>query len=168
MSTADKLRILLASYPVGKYQIDTLEITHSLFSQRFLFTREPGGLTATLTNADGSTEEVTFTGVNFEPVLNRRKSDLDSNFAFTLADPDNQLDDELDNIPLSNTEKIKITYRAYFSDDLSSEAELHRLDVLRVNQEKGVFTVECGLPQLNYQKTGIVYDYDRFPPLRAF
>lgn len=167
MDTAEKLRILLASYPVGQYQIDTLEITHSLFSQRYLFTREPGGLTATITNMDGSTEEVEFVGVNFEPILNRRKADLDTNFSFTLADPENQLDDELDNIPLNNTEKIVVVYRAYFSDDLSSEAEIHRLNALRVNQEKAVFTIDCGLPQLNWQKTGIVYDYDTFPPLRG-
>jgi len=168
VTTEEKLRIMLATYPVGQYQIDTLEITHSLFSERFLFTREPGGITATLTNLNGSTEEVDYTGINFEPVLNRRKADLDSNFAFTLADPENQLDDELASIPFDDSEDILVTYRAYFSDDLTSEAEIHRLKVLKVNQEKGIFTIECGVPQLNWRKTGIIYDYDTFKPLRAF
>ena len=167
MSTEQKLRELFASYPAGQYQIDTLEICHSLFTQSFYFTREPGGITANIVNCSGVEGEVDFTGVNFEPVLNRKKSDLDSDFSFTLADPDNQLDDELDLIPLDNDEKIQVVYRVFLSDDFTAPAETYSLEVLRVNQKKGIFTIDCGLPQLNWQRTGIVYDYDTFPPLRA-
>ena len=163
----EKLRILYTTYPAGLYQIDTIELTHSLFTQRFFFTREPFGITATITNVGGGTEVVSFVGTNFEPILNAKKTDLDSNFAFTLADPENQLDDELDLIPLDNTEKIVCVYRSYNSDDLTGEGELHRLEVLKVNQEKGKFTISCGLPQLNWQQTGVIYDYDIFPMLRA-
>lgn len=164
----DKLRELYTTYPAGKYQVDTLEISHSLFTERFFFTREPFGLTdVTITNVGGGTEQVDFVGANFEPVLNQKKSDLDSNFAFTLADPENRLDDELDLIPLDNTEKISVVYRSYNSDDLTGEGELFRLEVLNVNQQKGVFTIDCGVPQLNWQQTGIRYEYDVFPMLRA-
>lgn len=164
----DKLRELYTTYPAGIYQHDTLEISHSLFTERFFFTREPLGLTGvTITNANGSTEVVDFDGVNFELVLNRKKSDLDSDFSFTFGDPENRLDDELDLIPLDNTEKIQIVYRSYRSDDLTGEGELFRLEALSVNQEKGIFTVQCGAPQLNWQQTGIRYEYDVFPMLRA-
>ncbi len=168
MTTEEKLRELLASYPKGKYQIDTLEISHSLFTQTFYFTREPEGITATITNLNETTEEVDFVGTNFEPVLNERKSDLNSDFAFTLADPDNLLDDQLDLIPLNDEEPILVIYRVYNSDDFSKEGEIHRLEVLNVNQDKAVFTIETGVPQLNWQSTGIIYDYDTFSPLRAF
>lgn len=167
MTTEEKLKILLATYPKGKHLIDTLEISHSLFTQIFYFTREPFGVTASIPDGEGGFEEVDFVGVNFEPVLNQRKSDLDSDFTFTLADPDNQIDDELDLIPLDNTEKIVVTYRSYNSDDLSEAGETHRLEVLNVSQEKGVFTISCGVPQLNWQQTGIIYSYDVFKPLRA-
>ncbi len=164
---AEKLRILYTTYPKGRYQIDTIEISHGLFSQRFFFTREPFGITATITNANLTTESVDFVGTNFEPVLNKKKSDLDSDFAFTLADPDNLLDDELDLIPLDDDEKIVCVYRSYNDDDLTSEGELHRLEVLSVSQDKGVFTIQTGLPQLNWRQTGIRYEYDVFPMLRA-
>jgi hypothetical protein len=167
MTTEEMLKELLNTYPDGKHQIDCIEISHSLFSQSYFFTREPEGISATITNADASTQVVAFSGTNFEPVLNQKRSDLDSDFSFTLPDPDNLLDDELDLIPLDNTEKVVVVYRVYLSEDLTEEAELHRLEVLRVNQEKGVFTIDCGLPQLNWQKTGIIYDYDTFQPLRA-
>jgi len=167
MTTEEKLKILLATYPKGKHLIDTLEISHSLFSQTFYFTREPFGITASIPDGLGGFVEVNFVGANFEPVLNQRKSDLDSDFSFTLADPENQLDDELDLIPLDNSEKIVVIYRSYNSDDLSEAGETHRLEVLNVSQEKAVFTMSCGVPQLNWQQTGIIYDYETFKPLRA-
>ncbi len=165
--TEIKLRELLTTYPKGLYLIDTLEISHSLFSQRYFFTREPGGITATITNKNQTTESADFVGTNFEPVLNQKKSDLDSDFSFTLADPDNILDDELDKIPLNDLEKIEVIYRSYNSDDFTAEGDLYYLEALSVNQEKGVFTVNCGAPQLNWNQTGIRYDYDVFPMLRA-
>lgn len=163
MTPAERLRIILTTYPKGIYTIDTLEISHSFFTQRFLFTREPTGIDATLETS----EDVSFIGINFEPVLNAKRSDLDVNFAFTLPDPENKLDDELDRLPLNNDEPIKIVYRAYNSDDFSEPAAVFRLQVLNVNQQKGIFTIECGVQQLNYNKTGEIYSYDRFTPLRA-
>lgn len=167
MSAADDLRKKFATYPKGGYTVDTIELSHSLFSQRFFFTREPFGITATITNSGGGTEIVDFVGSNFESSLNQKKSDLDSNFSFTLADPENQLDDELNLIPLDDEEQIICIYRVYNSDDFTEEGELHRLEVLSINQEKGRFTISCGTPQLNWQQTGKRYEYDVFPMLRA-
>lgn len=167
MTTAEKLRILFATYPKGKYQIDALEISHPLFTQRFFFTRESGGITATITNENATTEEVDFVQANFKAVLNEIKGDLDSDFSFTLSDPTNQLDDELDLIPFDDDDEIKVIYRSYNSDDFSEEGELNRLEVLKVNQEKGLFTIQCGAPQLNWNQTGLSYDYDVWPMLRA-
>lgn len=164
MSLEDDLRVLLSTYPAGEYPIDTLEISHSLFSQTYYLTREPLSLTATLETA----QEVFFTGTNIEITLNSTKSDLDQNFSFSLPDLDNTLDDELDNIPLSNTEKILLKYRVYINTDLSGPAQGPiNLEALSINQEKGVFTIAAGAPQLNWNKTGIIYDYDTWPMLRA-
>ena len=164
MTLEDELRVLLNTYPVGRYQIETLEISHSLFSKIFYLTREPLGVTATLETA----QVVMFEGTNIDIQLNSTKADLDQNFSFTLPDLSNALDDELDRIPLSNTEKILVKYRIYINDDLSGPAEGPiALEALNVSQEKGLFTISAGAPQLNWNKTGIIYDYDTFPMLRA-
>lgn len=163
MSTADKLKALLVSYPRGEYQIDTLTISHSLMSQTYYLTREPEGITATLED----TTVINFEGAQIELKLNQTKEDLDQNFQFTFPDLENILDDELDRIPLDNDEPIAVTYRAYISTDLSYPAIKYDLDVLDVSQAKGAFTLTCGVSQLNWRQTGITYNYDDFPMLRA-
>ncbi len=163
MTTQEKLRILLTTYPSQDYIIDTLEISHPEFSQSYYFTREAGGLTAT-TEAG---QTVTFQGVNYEYDLYSSKSDLDKNFSFTLADLENKLDDELDRIGLNNDEKIRVIYRDFNASDLSAPGDVFRLEAVNVSQEKGTFTIVAGAPQLNWSKTGIIYDYDTFPTLRA-
>ena len=164
MSVEDDLRELLTTYPDGEYLIDTIEISHSLFSQTYYLTREPLGITATLETA----QEVVFTGANIEISLNSTKSDLDQNFSFTFSDIQNVLDDEMDRIPFDNTEKILMKYRGYLNTELTEPAQGPvNLEAISVSQEKGVFTVEAGAPQLNWSKTGITYNYEDFPPLRA-
>lgn len=164
MTTEEKLRVLLTTYPQGDYIIETIEISHSKFNQVFRFTREPDGVNAWIET--GAT--VFFEGANFEPKLNSTKSDLDQNFSFTISDIENQLDDNLELIPLDDDEKISIIYRAYNASDLSGIGDgPYRLEAINVAQEKGIFTVTAGAPQLNWSKTGIIYDYDTFPMLRA-
>ena len=164
MTLEDELRVLLNTYPVGEYMIETIEISHSLFSKVYYLTREPAGITATLENAS----IVEFIGTNIDIKLNSTKSDLDQNFSFSMPDLSNTLDDELDRIPLSDSEQITVKYRIYISSDLSGPAQGPiNLEALSVSQEKGVFTIAAGAPQLNWNKTGIIYDYDTFPMLRA-
>lgn len=163
MTTQEKLRLLLTTYPKGDYIIETLEIYHSKFSQRYYFTREVGGLTAYLETG----QQVTFEPINFEADLYSSKSDLDKNLSFTLSDLNNQLDDELDRIPLNDEEKIAVIYRNYNASDLSDVGDIYKLEAVNVSQEKGTFTISAGAPQLNWSKTGIIYDYDTFPTLRA-
>lgn len=164
MAIEDNLRELLATYPVGEYLIDTIEIYHSLFTQSYYLTRETEGLTAAI---EGGASKY-FTGANIEITLNSTKSDLDQNFSFTIQDLENVLDDELENVPLNNTEDIKITYRGFISSDLSEPAQGPIvLEAISVSQEKGAFTVVAGAPQLNWNKTGEIYSYDDWPTLRA-
>jgi hypothetical protein len=164
MAIEDDLRVLLSTYPVGEYLIDTLQISHSLFSQDYYLTREPGGLVALI---EGSISK-SFTGSNIEITLNSTKSDLDQNFSFTIQDLENVFDDELDLIPLDNTEDILLTYRGFLSSDLSEPAQGPIvLEAISASQEKGKFTISAGAPQLNWNKTGVIYSYDDFPMLRA-
>lgn len=164
MAAVDDLRVLLSTYPAGEYLIDTIEISHQLMSKTYYLTRDPAGLTAFIEGAVSKT----FTGTNIEMTLNSTKSDLDQNFSFTISDLENVLDDEMDNIPLDNTEDIKLTYRGFLSSDLSEPAQGPVvLEAISVSQEKGAFTVVAGAPQLNWNKTGVIYSYDNWPMLRA-
>ena len=164
MSLEDDLRVLLNTYPAGEYIIETIEISHPLFSKIYYLTREPLGITATLE----TDEVVNFDGTNIDIQLNSTKSDLDQNYSFTIPDLSNQLDDELDRIPLDNSDEISLKYRVYINTDLTGPAQGPiNLNVLNVSQEKGAFTIAAGAPQLNWNKTGIIYDYDAFPMLRA-
>ena len=92
MSTKEKLRVLLTTYPAGDHIIETIEISHSKFNQVFRYTREPEGVNAWIETG----QTVFFEGANFEPRLNSTKSDLDQNFSFTISDLKNKLDDNLD------------------------------------------------------------------------
>jgi hypothetical protein len=163
MSTANKLREMLVSYPRGEYTIDTLTISHPLLTQTYYLTREPDGVTATLENA----AVVNFVGMQIDLQLNSTKDDLDQNFQFTMPDLDNALDNELQRIPYDNGTPIAVVYRAYISTDLSAPAAVYALEVLDVSQKKGAFTLSCGVSQLNWRQTGITYNFDDFPMLRA-
>lgn len=163
MSTADELRAMLVSYPNGEYSIDTLEISHPLMSQSYFLTREPEGITATLETAVVQV----FTGTQINLELNATKDDLDQNFQFTFPDLDNVLDTEMTRIPFDDTTPITVIYRAYISSNLTAPAEVYPLEVLDISQQKGAFTLACGVSQLNWRQTGITYNFDDFPMLRA-
>lgn len=163
MTTEEKLKQMIMHYPRGEYTIDTLEISHPLMSQVYYLTREPDGITATL--EDNTT--VDFRGTYMDMKLNRSTEDLDQDFTFTFPDLTNELDDELDRITMSNSDPISVIYRAYISSDLSEPAALYRLQVFGVTQSKGAFALQCGATQFNWRKTGLTYNFDVFPMLRA-
>jgi len=165
MTPEEKLRYILTTYPKDLYIIQTLEISHPDFSQTYFLTDE----TVEVVAFDENGIEKTYTPTNFEVTLSSIKNDLDQNFEITIADLDNVLDDELERIPLNNNENITFVYRAYNSDDFSGVGYgPFKLEVFDVSQGVGAFTVRVGAKQLNWQKTGKIYDYDVFPMLRAF
>ena len=164
MSEEEEFRKLLTTYKQREYIIETLEISHPSFNNVFRLCREPLGITATIETG----ESVFFEPANFAADLNSTKSDLDQNFSFTISDLQNALDDNLDLIALDDDRKISIIYRAYKSTNLTGIGDgPYQLEAIDVAQDLGVFTVTAGAPQLNWSQTGIIYDYETFPMLRA-
>ena len=94
-------------------------------------------------------------------------NDLDQTVSFTIADPDNILDSELDRIPLGDPESPMLAYSVYISENLDEPAIYNEYVVGSTPQKKGVFTVKAGAPDLNLDQTGEIFDFDRFPPLRS-
>lgn len=157
-------KLKLASNPEGEMDFETVEITHSLFSKRYLLVVGTTDLTATLENG----EVVTFEGVPMEVKDGGNNNDMDQQASFTLPDVGNFLDDEMSRLPLSDNEEPKFTFRGFVSTDLSYPARgpiTYGLQSL--SQSKGVFTADVGVPRLNERGTGILMTPQNIPLLRG-
>ncbi len=157
-------KLKLASNPEGQMDFETVEITHPLLSKRYLLVVGTTGLTATLETG----EVVTFEAIPMEVKDGGNNNDMDQQASFTLPDVGNMLDDEMSNIPLSNEESPKFTFRAFISTDLSYPARGPvTYDLQSLSQSKGVFTADVGVPRLNERQTGILMTPQQIPLLRG-
>ncbi|HDS3137131.1 TPA: DUF1833 family protein [Escherichia coli] len=154
----------LASNPDGEMDYVTLQISHPLLSKTYYLVRGLQELTATLETG----ETITFEPTPMEASGAANNSDMDQTTTFTLPDILNQLDDEMDKIPMSNTELPKFVFRRYVSTDLSYPADgpvVYELQA--INQEKGEFSADVGTPMMNQRSTGILMTPKEIPLLRG-
>ena len=157
-------KLKLASNPEGELDYQTVEITHSLLSKRFLIVMGNEPLTATLETG----ETVTFEPSAMEVKSAANNNTMDQQASYTLPDVGNQLDDEMDRIPLGNEEWPVFTFRAFVSTDLSYPCNGPvTYDLQALTQSKGVFTADVGVPRLNEKPTGILMSPDVIPLLRG-
>lgn len=157
-------KLKLASNPEGELDYETVEITHSLLSKRYLIVRGNAPLTATLETG----ETVTFEPSPMEATDAANSNDLDQQASFTLPDVGNLLDDEMQNIPLDNQEWPVFTFRRYVSTDLSYPCVGPiTYDLQSLSQSKGVFTADVGVPRLNERPTGILATPTDIPLLKG-
>lgn len=163
MSEIEAYRELLSSRPENERYYECITLSHSKFTKTYYLVADTEALTATTPN-DGL---VTFEPASMKPSDPAISNDLDQSVSFTIADPDNILDSELDLIPLGDTESPLVAYSVYLTGYLDEPAIYNEYIVESVPQKKGVFTVKAGAPDLNADQTGEIFDYDRFPPLRS-
>lgn len=157
-------RLKLASNPEGQIDYETVEITHSLLSKRYLIVRGASELTATLETG----ETVTFEPSPMNAIDAANNNDMDQQSSFTLPDVGNQLDDEMANIPLDNKEWPIFTYRRFISTDLSYPCDGPvTYDLQAISQSKGVFSADVGVPRLNERATGLLATPEDIPLLRG-
>lgn len=157
-------KLKLASNPEGQLDFETLEITHSLLSKRYLIVVGTSPLTATLETG----ETVTFEPSPMNAVNAANNNNLDQQATFTLPDVGNQLDDEMSRIPLDNQEWPEFTYRRFISTDLSYPCDGPvTYDLQALSQTKGVFTADVGVPRLNERATGLLATPEDIPLLRG-
>ena len=144
----------LASNPDGQLDFDTVEITHPLFSKRYLLVV--------------GTSPLTFEPTPMEVVEGGNNNDTDQQASFTLPDVGNLLDDEMSRLPMSNEEAPVFTFRSFVSTDLSYPARGPvTYDLQTLTQSKGVFTADVGVPRLNERQTGILMTPEEIPLLRG-
>lgn len=157
-------KLKLASNPEGEIDYQTVEITHSLLSRRYLIVMGNEPLTATLETG----EVVTFEPSAMEVKSASNNNTMDQQAAYTLPDVGNLLDDEMDRIQLGNTEWPLFTFRAFVSTDLSYPCNGPvSYDLQALSQSKGVFTADVGVPRLNERPTGILMSPDVIPLIRG-
>lgn len=157
-------KLKLSSNPEGELDYQTVEITHSLLSKRYLIVMGNEPLTATLETG----EVVTFEPSAMEVKSASNNNTMDQQAAYTLPDVGNLLDDEMDRIPLGNTEWPLFTFRAFVSTDLSYPCNGPvSYDLQALSQSKGVFTADVGVPRLNERPTGILMSPDVIPLIRG-
>jgi Domain of unknown function (DUF1833) len=163
-SVIDAYRRKLASNPDGQMDFDTVEITHPLFSKRYLLVVGTSPLTATLETG----ELVTFEPTPMDVAEGGNNNDTDQQASFTLPDVGNLLDDEMSRLPLSDTLAPVFTFRSFVSTDLSHPARGPvTYDLQTLTQSKGVFTADVGVPRLNERQTGILMTPQEIPLLRG-
>lgn len=149
-------------------QLETLEITHSAFTQDYFVVRNATlGITATL--EDSSEKDFTYYPLKITPLGSL--DNLDQSIRIDLGDLGEVLPLELDAVSsaLGFTEKPVVKYRIYRSDDLTEPLLgpiLLQIDSFTFSREGSSF--EAKAPSLNINRTGEIYKLARFPMLRGF
>ena len=163
MTEFEQYEKLLNSQPESETYFETIYISHSKMSATRYFVFNSVPLTAKLTTG----ETVTFLPANISSTNAQNSSDLDQQASFSIGDENNELDDELERIPLGDTEDIIVGYGVYVSTGLDAPAEFVEYTVKSIPQKLGSFTMQCGAPNLNANETGEVFSFERFPMLRS-
>lgn len=164
MTIAEDYRRKLASNTDDELTLDTVEIYHPLISKRYYYVNDLVNLSATLENG----QVITFEATSMNATRAANNADMDQNASFTLADPENILDDELDRIPLDNDFYPTLTFRSYLLSNTSAPAVGPIVyDAQNITQSKGVFTAAVGAPRLNNRGTGLVVNPTDIPLLKG-
>jgi len=102
----EELKQLYTYNPVGKIQLDTLEISHSQFTQTFYMVlgNEPQTLNGQVYQPSGFKFSLPEKGGN--------QQDLD----ITLDNTDSTIIEELERATIDSTEAIQVIYRSFISD----------------------------------------------------
>lgn len=159
-----RLKVFLASAPQTINVIEVLEISHSAITTQF-FWREPyvGSVTT-------ETGLKTVQPLNFSTKLAGSSGHLDQKFDITLDTTDitDLFRQHLDAIAVNTSEKIRLMYRQYLSDDLTVAQATAVLQVESIAYKLGAATLSAVSPRLNVARTGEVYTPKAIPMLRAF
>lgn len=159
------LRVFLASVPQTFYSIQTLEISHSAMTAPRYVWREP--YVGTITTETGPK---TVEPLNLQIKLAGSEGNLDQRFdiGIDLTDVEDEFRDELDRIPLATTEKIRIVYREYMSNDLATVMASAVLQAESITYSVGAASIVAVSPRLSITRTGESYTSRDVPMLRGF
>jgi len=160
-----RLQTFLASAPQAIWPIQTLQISHSAMSKTYHLWREPH---AGQTVVDAIA--VDMQPCNIEIKLAGSEGHLDQKFDIRigLVDIEDEFREQLDRIPVGTTEKIRVVYREYLSDDLTAPQATAVLQAESITYAIGAASISAVSPRLNMTRTGELYTPKEIPMLRGF
>ncbi len=161
-----RLKIFFASAPQNIRPIQMISISHSKMPKVYYLWKEPYVGSVTI----DSTTVVQVLPLNLEIKLAGSGNDLDQRFEIRIStvDIENDFRNALDIIPINTLEKIKIVYREYLSDDLTSEQAKSTLQVESISYVIGGASITAVSPRLNVSRTGELYNNKDIPMMRGF
>lgn len=156
-----RLKAFLSSAPQTIWTIQTLEISHSALSKVYHLWREP---------YEGVAGGAAMQMVNFEVKLAGSEGHLDQKFEIRLGlvDIEDEFREQMDRVPVDTTEKIRIVYREFLSDDLTTAQATATLQAESITYEVGAASISAVSPRLNVTRTGQLYSPKEIPMLRGF
>jgi hypothetical protein len=160
-----KLRVFFASAPQTVRQIPTLEISHSAMSKTYVLWREP--YAGTITTEDG-VRTVLYAPFEVKPAGTEGHMDQVYDIRLDTTDIDDDFRREMDLIPLSTTERIRVVFREYLSDDPTDWLSRAVLAVESVAYVIGGAAITAISPKYNVTRTGELYSARDIPMLRAW
>lgn len=160
-----RLREFFASAPQRIHRIETLEISHSSMTKTYYLWREP--YTGEITTEDGVR---TVQPLNFQAKIAGSETHLDQVFEIPLdtTDVEDDFRTEMERVPLDTTERVRLVYREYLSDDLTDVLTRAVLQVESVVYTLGAAKITAVSPRLNVTSTGERYTPRDAPMLREF
>lgn len=161
-----RLRVFFASAPQNIHVIPVLEISHSQMLKVYYLWKEPYFGSVKI----NGTTTVAVEPVHMEIKLAGTENDLDQKFEIKVSTVDiqNEFRDALDSIPLNTTEKVRVVYREYLSDDLNTEQASSILQAESISYVVGTASIMAVSPRLNISRTGELYNPRDVPMLRGF
>jgi hypothetical protein len=160
-----RLRTFLASAPQASWPIQTLQISHSAMSRTYHLWREPY---AGQTVVDGVLVDMEVCNIEIKLAGNEGHLDQRFDIRIDLIDIEDEFREQLDRIPVNTTEKIRIVYREYLSDDLTTAQATAVLQAESVSYAIGAAAISAVSPRLNMTRTGELYAPKGIPMLRGF
>lgn len=141
--------------------LECVEISHPSFAKTYRFVRnDVNGIIA-----GGQSYAYQPMSINRSTVSN----DLEQSLAITLADMSDDFSKAIKRIYQSTNANVrpKCTFKVFRDDDLSSPMiNLQTLEIKAVSKDsKGLATFDAAAPELNGNRTGIVYAVEDFPLL---
>lgn len=149
-------------------QYETLEISHSGFSQTYRLIRN------SLADVNLTLEDSSVVSFTYCPMRIRRSAlqdDLDQALLIDLGDVGQIIAEEVNRIRTAEkmAEYPILKYRTYRSDDLTAPLFgpwVLEIEAVNLNREGATF--EAKVQGLNSQTTGLLYTTKRFPMLEGF
>lgn len=166
ISLEQRLKVFFASAPQNIYSIQVLEISHSMMPKTYYLWREPRFGQVRI----NGTTYVDVQPLNIEVKVAGTSNNLDQKFEIRIdtTDIENEFRDALDAIPVDTTEKIKVVYREYLSDDLTTEQAVANLQAESVTYMIGTASISAVSTRLNINRTGELYSTKEVPMMRGF